>query len=309
MCDSPNRSGIIGTSLDESKCRARPLAPPAAGIPPGAFGPWEGSTQGANGGRYPSRPAHEARHAGRGAPGLRGRGRKLCSRGSGARPQGSELCAQGKKPCTRPQKGLRTRLRSFARKVKSLARAPKRFVHKAPELCAQSKKPCTRPKKPCAQGSGAARKGKRLAHGPKSLAAKAPGLAREVPEPDCRAKSPAREAPRLGREARRAGAEAEGLEAGARGLGREAWRPGEPDRRKAGDAARPPAPLSPARPRRRDPLQRPLKFLPFTLRSLPKDSDDGAVEQRLRACVSAPTLGFSVPCFAAVLDSTRACTS
>ena len=79
VCHSPNRGGIIGTSLDESKCRARPLAPLAAGIPPGTFGPWEDSTQGANGGRYPSRPAHEARHTGRGAPGLRGRGRKLCS--------------------------------------------------------------------------------------------------------------------------------------------------------------------------------------------------------------------------------------
>jgi Autotransporter beta-domain len=31
VCDSPNRGGIIGTSLDESKCRARPLAPLAAG--------------------------------------------------------------------------------------------------------------------------------------------------------------------------------------------------------------------------------------------------------------------------------------
>ena len=103
---------------------------------------------------------------------------------------------------------------SFARKVKSFARAPKRFAHKAPSF---------------------ARKAKSLAHGPKSLAAKATGLAREVPEPDCRAKSPAREAPRLGREARRVGAEAEGLEAGARGLGREAWHPGEPARRKAGD--------------------------------------------------------------------------
>ena len=79
VCHSPNRGGIIGISLDESKCRARPLAPLAARIPPGTFGPWEGSTQGANGGRYPSRPAHEARHTGRGAPGLRGRGRKLCS--------------------------------------------------------------------------------------------------------------------------------------------------------------------------------------------------------------------------------------
>ena len=116
--------------------------------------------------------------------------------------------------CAHEAPGLGRKALSFARKVKSLARAPKRFAHKA----------------------------KSLAHGPKSLAAKAPGLAREVPEPDCRARSPAREAPRLGRETRRAGAEAEGLEAGARGLGREAWRPGEPDGRKAGDAARPPAP-------------------------------------------------------------------
>ena len=88
-----------------------------------------------------------------------------------------------------------------------------------------------------------------------------------------------------------------------------ASRSGEPARRKAGDAARPPAP-SP-RPVRRDGTRcnEPLKFLPFTLRSLPKDSDDGAVENRLRACASAPTLDISVPCFAAVLDSTRACTS
>ena len=179
------------------------------------------------------------------------------------------------------KKGLRKAL-SFARKVKSLAHAPKRFVRKAP---------------------GLPRKVKSLAHGPKSLAAKAPRLVREVPQPHCRAKSPAREAPGLGREARRAGAEAEGLEAGARGLGREAWRPGEPDRRKAGDAARPPAP-SP-RPVRRDGTRcnEPLKFLPFTLRSLPKDSDDGAVENRLRACASAPTLDISVPC------APRACTS
>ena len=176
--------------------------------------------------------------------------------------------------CAHEAPGLGRKALSFARKAKSLAHDPKSF-----------------------------------ARDPKSLAAKAPGLAREVPEPDCRAKSPAREAPRLGREARRAGAEAEGLEAGARGLGREAWRPGEPDRRKAGDAARPPAP-SP-RPVRRDGTRcnEPLKFLPFTLRSLPKDSDDGAVENRLRACASAPTLDISVPCCAAVLDSTRACTS
>jgi hypothetical protein len=115
--------------------------------------------------------------------------------------------------CAHEAPGLGRKALSFARKAKSLARDAKSFAHKAPSF---------------------ARKGKRLAHGPKSLAAKAPGLAREVPEPHCRAKSPAREAPRLGREARRAGAEAE--EAGARGLGREAWRPGEPDRRQAGDA-------------------------------------------------------------------------
>ena len=180
-----------------------------------------------------------------------------------------------------PQKGLRTRFPSFARKAKSLA------------------------------------------HGPKSLAAKAPGLAREVSEPDCRAKSPAREAPRLGREARRAGAEAEGLEAGARGLGREAWRPGEPDGRKAGDAARPPAP-SPTGRGWGEGIESPLPSS-FSLReqgwfelslrhclcenlsphTLPKDSDDGALEQRRWACVLAPTRPFYVPCCAAVLDAPR----
>ena len=185
VCDSPNRSEIIGTSLDESKCRARPLAPLAAGIPPGAFGPW--------------RVRPRARTAGATHPDPRTKP---------GTPAAEHRGFVGEvESCAHEAPGLGRKALSFARKAKSLARDPKS-----------------------------------LAHGPKSLAAKAPGLAREVPEPDCRAKSPAREAPRLGREARRVGAEAEGLEAGARGLGREAWRPGEPDRRKAGDAARPPAP-------------------------------------------------------------------
>ena len=144
--------------------------------------------------------------------------------------------------CAHEAPGLGRKALSFARKAKSLARAPKRFAHKAPSFARKVKSLARAPKRFAHKAPSFARKAKSLAHGPKSLAAKAPGLAREVPEPHCRAKSPAREAPRLGREARRAGAEAEGLEAGARGLGREAWRPGEPDRRKAGDAARPPAP-------------------------------------------------------------------
>ena len=270
VCDSPNRGGIIGTSLDESKCRARPLAPPAAGIPPGAFGPWEGSTQGANGGRYPSRPAHEARHAGRGAPGLRGRGRKLCSRGSGARPQGSELCAQGKKPCTRPKKVCAQGLsfaRELARKEKALRTARKAL---RPRLRAL-------PERFQSLTAGQKARRERL----RGSAARLGGLG-----PRRKASRPA-----LGASVGRLGA------------------PASQTRRKAGDAARPPAP-SP-RPVRRDGTRcnEPLKFLPFTLRSLPKDSDDGAVENRLRACASAPTLDISVPCFAAVLDSTRACTS
>jgi hypothetical protein len=214
------------------------------------------------------------------------------------RPRSTEAVGEVES-CAHQAPGLGRKARSFARKAKSLARDAKSLVHKAP---------------------GLARKIKSLAHGPKSLAAKAPGLAREVPEPHCRAKSPAREAPRLGREARRAGAEAEGLEAGARGLGREAWRPGEPARRKAGDARDRLLPLPPGEGGVRGIESPPSSFSlrengrfelslrhcvceNLSLTPSQKDSDDGALEQRRWACVLARTLGFSVPCCAAVLDS------
>ena len=158
--------------------------------------------------------------------------------------------------------------------IPTRAPSPARRPRSTGASWASSKKLVSRGSGARPQGSSFARKTslahdpKSFARDPKSCAHKAPGLARQVPEPDCRARSPAREAPRLGREARRAGAEAEGLKAGARGLGREAWRPGEPARRKAGDAARPPAPLSPARPTQRDLLQRTIE-VPTLHPSLP----------------------------------------
>lgn len=142
---------------------------------------------------------------------------------------------------------------SFARKVKSLARDPKSLAHGAP---------------------GLTRKAVSFAREARSLTHEAPGLACKGLSFACKARSLAPEAPRAWPRASEPWGRGEkGLEAGARGLGGQAWRPGEPDRRKAGDAARPPAP-SP-RPVRRDGTRcnEPLKFLPFTLRSLPKDSD------------------------------------
>jgi len=108
------------------------------------------------------RLACEARCWGRGAPRLRGRGRKPCARGSGA-------CAQG-------SRALRARLQSFACKAKSLAHKVPRLARKAPELCVQGKKPrargseagpqgselCGRREKPCGRSAAPRSRGCRL---------------------------------------------------------------------------------------------------------------------------------------------------
>ena len=169
LCDSPNRGGIIGTSLDESKCRARPLAPLAAGSlrersALGRVRP-RARTAGAthpDPRTKPGTPAAEHRgfvgeveSCAHEAPGL---GRKALS------------FARKAKSLAHAPKRFAHKALSLASKVKSLAHAPKRFVHKALELCAQGKKPCARPEKPCGQGSGPCPRGSRA-----SLPGKKPG--------------------------------------------------------------------------------------------------------------------------------------